>query len=505
MEQSSVGSGRVVVIGGGLGGLSAAIRLAKKNFSVQIFERSETVGGKCRVENFAGHSFDTGPSLLTLPAVYRDLFLKTGTPLENSLTLLPVEPAFDYYFPGGKRLTLPNASRAGVAEAIAETFGQKSASEWVALMDRAETMWDLSREPFVESELRGFLPLLRRPGFLRSLRTIAPFTSLRAMAQRYLSTPELVTLIDRYATYTGSDPRKAPAVLLTIAYIEQVFGAWHIEGGIGQLSSALENRAQEVGVQIHLNAPVRSITSVKGRVTGVILENGERVESDYVISNVDAALTYEHLLDNPQQAKRERKKLKRATPSFSGFYLLLSLSGKNLDQKHHTVSFPADYDAEFDALFKTLQPVTDPTIYICSPQDTSMAPSDCESWFVLVNAPRHSSGSDGFDWAKPNVAEKYSEHLIDLLVKRGLLDRNRITNIQFRSPADIERMFNAPGGAIYGRSSNGANAAFNRASNRSPITGLFLTGGSAHPGGGVPLVGISGEIVANAIASEPSR
>ena len=134
-----------------------------------------------------------------------------------------------------------------------------------------------------------------------------------------------------------------------------------------------------------------------------------------------------------------------------------------------------------------------------------MAPSDCESWFVLVNAPRHSTGSDGFDWAKPNVAKKYSEHLIDLLVKRGLLDQNRITNIQFRSPADIERMFNAPGGAIYGRSSNGANAAFNRASNRSPIKGLFLTGGSAHPGGGVPLVGISGEIVANAIASEPSR
>lgn len=504
-DQSTNNQKRVVVIGGGLGGLSAAIRLAKKNFSVELFERNSALGGKCQVEHFDGHYFDTGPSLFTLPAVYRDLFIKTGAPLESALKLLPVEPAFDYYFANGKRLTLPNASRAGVAEAIAATFGDDSAREWVALMDRAEVMWDLSREPFVESELRGFLPLLRRRGFLSSLKTIAPFTSLRTMAQRYLSTPELVTLIDRYATYTGSDPRKAPAVLLTIAYIEQVFGAWHIEGGIGQLSSALETRAREVGVRVHLNTPVRAITSTQGRATGVILENGEHVTSDYVVSNIDAHITYEQLLDAPQKAKRERKKIKRATPSFSGFYLLLSLSGRNPDQKHHTVSFPEDYDAEFDALFTTFQPVADPTLYICSPQDSSMAPSARESWFVLVNAPRHSANGEGFDWLKPNVAATYSEHLIDLLVKRGLLDRERIITAQFRSPADIERMFNAPGGAIYGRSSNGASAAFNRASNRSPIKGLFLAGGSAHPGGGVPLVGISGEIVANAIASEPSH
>ena len=496
---------KVIVIGGGLGGLSAAIRLAKKGFSVHIFERSATIGGKCRVEEFDGHFFDTGPSLLTLPAVYRDLFLKSGAPLESELTLHPVEPAFDYHFASGKRLTLPNASRAGVAAAIEESFGAKSAQEWIALMDRAEAMWDISREPFVESELRGFLPLLRRPGFLSSLRTIAPFTSLRAMAERYLSTPELITLIDRYATYTGSDPRKAPAVLLTIAYIEQVFGAWHIEGGIGQLSSALERRARDLGVEIHLNTSVRAITTSGNRATGVVLDDGRVISADYVVSNADAQITYERLLDNPKIARRERKKLRRATPSFSGFYLLLNLKGRNPEQKHHTVSFPHDYDAEFNSLFTTLQPVQDPTLYICSPMDQSMAPENCESWFVLVNAPRHSKSGDGFDWLTPNVAEKYSEHLLNLLEQRDLLDRSRILSSQFRSPADIERMFNAPGGAIYGKSSNGPGAAFNRASNRSPVQGLFLTGGSAHPGGGVPLVGISGEIVASAIASEPLR
>ena len=497
--------GKVVVIGGGLGGLSAAIRLAKVNFEVNLYEASDQLGGKCRVENFSGHAFDTGPSLFTLPAVYRDLFLKTGAPLEEELSLLPVDPAFDYHFPSGKRLTLPNASRAGVAEAITETFGEKSGSEWRTLMDRAEAMWEVSREPFVESELRGFLPLLRRPGFLKSLKTIAPFTSLREMATDYLSTPELITLIDRYATYTGSDPRKAPAVLLTIAYIEQVFGAWHIEGGIGKLSAALEKRANALGVSIRLNSPVASITTDRNRVTGIVLADGEKISADYVISNVDARFTYDKLLGATKGGRGERRKLARATPSFSGFYLLLSLSGPRDNQQHHTVSFPKDYDLEFDALFSTLQPVVDPTLYICSPNDPSMAPQGSESWFVLVNAPRHSESGDGFNWLTPGVAESYSKHLLQLLITRGLLDKTRLIESRYRSPADLQEMFNAPGGSIYGNSSNGPNAAFNRAANRSPISGLFLVGGSAHPGGGVPLVGISGEIVANAIASAPSR
>jgi phytoene desaturase len=497
--------GKVVVIGGGLGGLSAAIRLAKAKFSVHLYEASDSLGGKCRVENFSGHAFDTGPSLFTLPAVYRDLFLKTGAPLEDELSLKPVDPAFDYHFPSGKRLTLPNASRAGVVEAIGASFGEQSAAQWQALMDRAEAMWKVSREPFVESELRGFLPLLRRPGFLKSLRTIAPSTSLRKMASNYLSTPELITLIDRYATYTGSDPRKAPAVLLTIAYIEQVFGAWHIEGGIGKLSAALAKRANDVGVQIYRNSAVASITTDRNRATGIILTGGEKVSADYVISNVDARFTYETLLGANKGGRSERRKLARATPSFSGFYLLLSLSGPRGDQKHHTISFPENYDAEFDALFTTLKPVLDPTLYICSPDDPSMAPGNSQSWFVLVNAPRHSEIGDGFNWLNPEVAEYYSKHLLDLLVERGLLDPSRVTDLRYRTPADLQEMFNAPGGAIYGNSSNGASAAFNRAANRSPIAGLFLVGGSAHPGGGVPLVGISGEIVANAIAAGPSR
>lgn len=507
---NSAGSGkRVVVVGGGLGGLSAAIRLAKRGYAVELFEAAHVLGGKCRVENFAGHAFDTGPSLLTLPAVYRDLFLKTGAPLESEVTLHPVDPAFDYHFPSGQRLTLPNASRAGVAEAIEKTFGKQSAQEWVALMDRAASMWDLSREPFIESELRGFLPLLKRPGFLSSIRTISPFTSLRTMAKRYLTTPELVMLIDRYATYTGSDPRKAPAALLTIAYIEQVFGAWHIEGGIGQLSVALERRARQLGVKISVNTPVRSITTTANQASGVILEGGTVIPADYVISNVDAEVTYEKLLEKTEATARvlakTRRKIKNTTPSFSGFYLLLSLSGTSSDQKHHTVSFPRDYDAEFDALFTHFQPVVDPTVYICSPQDASMAPPDSQSWFVLVNAPRHSLTGDGFNWLTPGVGEEYRDRIIELLDKRALLDTTRIISTHFRTPADIEQMYNAPGGSIYGRSSNGPTAAFNRAANRSPVARLFLVGGSAHPGGGVPLVGISGEIVANEIAGEPSH
>ena len=204
--------------------------------------------------------------------------------------------------------------------------------------------------------------------------------------------------------------------------------------------------------------------------------------------------------------KKVRKKLASLEPSLAGFSLLLGLKPSDAPRlHHHTILFPENYDAEFDALYTQQKPVADPTIYICSPQDSTMAPSGSQSWFVLVNAPRHSQSGAGFNWLTPGVAEGYRDHLIELLVDRKLLDRSRIVDLKYRSPADIERMYNAPGGSIYGRSSNGPSAAFNRASNRSPISGLFLVGGSAHPGGGVPLVGISGEIVANAIASEPSR
>ena len=207
--------------------------------------------------------------------------------------------------------------------------------------------------------------------------------------------------------------------------------------------------------------------------------------------------------ESEKRAKGERKNLAKTESSLAGFSLLLGLRPSENSEKlnHHTILFPADYDAEFEAIFSTKQPVAKPTIYICAPNDPLMVKdAGHESWFVLVNAPRHDeSGKTGFDWRDENFKHKYANTIIDQIEARGIKIRERLDVLEIRTPLDLQESVMAPGGSIYGTSSNSASAAFLRTKNRSPIKNLFCVGGSTHPGGGLPLVGISAEIVANAI------
>ena len=492
---------KISIIGAGIGGMSTAARLAKNGHDVTIYENSDRSGGKCRTEWFGDYAFDTGPSLLTLPAVYRDLFLKTGKRLEHVLDIQPVDPAFNYQFADGKSVIFPNLSNPKTYIEIEKSFGVNASKSWKKLIDRSERMWEVSREPFIESELRSVWPLLKRRDLVKQIKEISPLTSLRKLSNKLNLDPHLKMIVDRYATYTGSDPRSAPAVLLTIAFVESTFGAWHIKGGIGQLSVALEQRCLDLGVKFEFNTLVTEILVENGRANGIKIGYGQDIKSDLVVSNSDAEYTYSRLIKREvSEAKSERRKLKMATKSLAGFSLLLGLDNakdKKVDQGHHNVYFPENYDAEFDEIFTKKVPVSDPTIYICAPKDNSMIKGeDKESWFVLVNAPRHDP-ENGWDW---NIGgDKYAEKIVKKLDHLGLNVSNRLDCMKFRTPADLENYALAPGGSIYGTSSNSAASAFLRARNRSKINGLLCVGGSAHPGGGLPLVGISAEIVANAI------
>jgi phytoene desaturase len=485
---------RVVVIGAGMGGMTAAGRLAAQGHDVTVFEASDGPGGKCRSRQIDGFTFDTGPSLLTLPAAYRDFFLKTGGPIP--IPLEPVDPAFHYLFADGTRLTLPNAPAQRIVHAIAEQMSQRDADEWRALIDRAEVMWDASRGPFIESEL-SLGSLIRRPNLVRDLRTIAPWRSLADLGREFLSDERLRTMIHRYATYTGSDPRRAPAVLATIAFVEQRFGAWHIPGGVSRLADAVHARCVESGVRFEFDTPVARILTAAERVTGVQLEDGRTIEADVVVANADADQVYSRLLPRSAGTRAARRRIRRAQPSLAGFVLLLGLRGRTPGLGHHNVLFPSNYEDEFDAIFTRHEPVPDPAIYICAPDDDAMRPdADSESWFILVNAPRHDVDCD---WNAID-AETYAQKIITLIEQRtGWPVRDRIVVKEVRTPATLESEVRAPGGSIYGTSSNGMSAAFLRAANRSKIMGLYCVGGSAHPGGGLPLVAISGEIAAEAI------
>jgi phytoene desaturase len=492
---------RIVVVGAGLGGLATAARLAVKGHEVVVLEQSSTTGGKLALYERDGFVFDTGPSLFTLPAVYRDLFLKTGGSFEEAVDLQALDPAFAYHFADGSSAVVPGVDPAACARAFGEAFGGSTNEDWRRLMDRAGHMWRITREPFLQSPLQGWRTLVglaRDPG---DVRTVAPRTSLRDLGREYLDDWRLRQVLDRYATYSGSDPRKAPAVLATIPYIEQTFGAWHIGGGVGGLAPVLTQRCIDRGVEIRLGCDVTSIDLVNGTVSGVRLATGEHVPADVVVSNADARNLYGGLVDD-KRAQKAGRELERVPPSLSGFVMLLALRGRTSGLQHHNVWFPKDYDNEFDALFgAATAPVDNPAIYACAPDDPLMRPdADSEAWFILINAPRHGDGSGRtVDWEAPGLAEHYADHVLARLAERGTDIRDRVIWRELRTPADLARSTRSPGGSIYGTSSNGARAAFQRPANQSPIPGLYLVGGSSHPGGGLPLVGMGAEIVANLI------
>ena len=477
---------RVVVVGAGVGGLAVSARLAALGHDVVLLEAADTVGGKVGEVVHDGFRFDTGPSLVTMPAVVREVFEATGG-WPDDLVLERLDPITRLVFADGSTLDVCD----DLDEMCFRVEGLRpgNGEQWRAFQDRAARIWRASQAPFLESALHGARTLaslaLRHPG---DIATLAPGRTLRDLARRHLDDPRLRVLVDRYATYTGSDPRRAPAALAAIPHVEQAFGGFTVAGGVRRLVDALLQRCTDLGVDVRCG---QRVVRVLDPVTGVELADGTVVQGDVVVSGVDATALYGSMVRSP----RASRPLARATPSLSGFVLLLEVDGPGPSSQ--TVLFPGDYDAEFDAVFDTGRPVEDPALYVCA----SPAPGG-SSWFVLVNAPRHGTGRGCFDWT-PAASEAYAEHVLGRLAARGL--RPAVLRRTVLSPADLEARTGAVGGAIYGTSSNGATAAFLRPANRSPVPGLFLVGGSTHPGGGLPLVLLSARIVAGMIGPATGR
>ena len=489
---------RVVVIGAGVGGLAAAARLAATGHRVTLVEQADDVGGKLGTLRHDGFVFDTGPSLLTMPHVLEELYDATGAPLADSLPLERLETACHYRFADGTHLDLPGDA-ALIPAALDDALGPGRGAQWTALMDRAARIWDITREPFLESPITP-LDMLRLSRHVGDIATVAPWRTLRGLASGYLEDPRLRALLDRYATYTGSDPRRAPAALATVPYAEQAFGSWYVPGGLGRLGESLLERVRSLGADVRLGTEVVEITTAGGRASGVRLSDGTVLAADVVVANADAATVYGRLLGGPP-ARREARRIARTTPSLSGLALLLEVDDPP-EVAHHQVLFAEDYDAEFDAVFGRrgrARPVDRPTVYVSAPRDPAVVPGPgTGAWFVLVNAPRHDP-AHGTDWDRPGLVEEQADRVLDLMAERGLDVRDRVRHRETVSPADLERRTSTPGGSIYGTSSNGARAAFQRPANRSPLPGLYLVGGSSHPGGGLPLVVLSARIVAGLV------
>lgn len=491
-----------VVIGAGLGGLAAAIRLASRGFAVEVLEKNERPGGKVNIRQARGYTFDTGASLLTMRHVVEDLFESAGRRLEDYLDIQPLDPICRYRWPDGTHLDT-STDLARTAEEI-RRVAPGDVDGFRRFLADARRKYEVAERTFLAHSLND-LPRLLRPRYARDLAALSSWRTLSAHVGRYFRSPHLRQLFNRFATYNGSSPYRTPATFALIPYVEFGLGAWYVRGGMYRLPAALARLAAELGVVLRTGAEVEQINVEGGRVRGVRLSGGEVRACETVVANSDAVETYRRLIA-PEARGRSftERKLSRIEPSSSGFVLLLGAARRYEQLAHHNIFFSSDYPSEFRSLFDELRPAAAPTVYVCatSRTDASQSPPGHENLFVLVNAPALNTGTR---WEEE--AGAYRDVILRRLETFGLEALSASVEYEHViTPEDFQSLYGAHRGALYGISSNSTLSAFLRPPNRARhIRGLYFAGGSTHPGGGIPLVLLSGKMAAELIIQDREK
>ncbi|MER5180861.1 NAD(P)/FAD-dependent oxidoreductase [Streptomyces sp. NPDC002896] len=491
---------RIAVIGAGMGAMAAAARLAVAGHRVVVYERAATYGGALgRVER-AGFAFDTGPGLLQLPAVFRDLFLKTGKePLEQCVELSQVEPAVRHVFADGTEVSLPNASRAGVGEALDAALGEGAGARWAAFMNRAREAWDRSRRPLLEEPLwPNWQVLADREPYpaavqRRLLRRDRMATTLTEVADLELGgEPRLRALLEHYALAYGLDPRTAPASAAVLPYMEQTFGVSSVRGGLRALADAVYERCLARRVEFRFGAEVVRVVEKDGRAAGVELSDRSAEDADFVVAGVAPGVLDGLLPGPPIRAAGE---VPPQTGLPSRLTVLLALrGGRPEDTAYRTVVHAGDRQDELDRLFGSRPGLAvSPTVTVLRPGDPALVPdAEHEAVTLTVTVPAHAEVSEAGVERMLVVAERAVPGL-----------RDRLLWHEVRTPADIAAATGADGGSVPPPALASAGGRLLHPSNSTRIPGLYAVGGWAHPGGGLPHAGMSGALVAGLIVEGP--
>lgn len=486
--RQSVLTQRVIVVGAGVGGLTAALELAAQGHEVLVLEAAAGPGGKMRPLSMGGALLDAGPTVFTMRWVFDELFARLGESLERQLTLRRAHTLARHAWGPDQRLDL-FADISASADAIGDFAGAREAAGYRAFCARARQIYQTLEQPFLRGARPNPVSLSWRVGQqgLAGLTRISPFGSMWQALGEYFQDPRLRQLFGRYATYCGSSPFLAPATLMLVAHVEQD-GVWLLDGGMHRLASTLERLAEARGARFRYRTPVQDILTRDGRACGVRLASGEVLDAAAVVFNGDAAALASGLLGDgaaravalPDRAQRSLSaRTWHGVARTQGFPLL-----------RHNVFFSGDYGAEFAQLGQHALPA-DPTVYVCA-QDRGDAddppPSGAERLMCLANAP--ATG----DRMPPDLAAlaRHEDATLQRLAACGLHLLADAAAVVRTGPQDFAQRFPATGGALYGTASHGWMASFRRPGARSKLPGLYLAGGSAHPGPGVPMAALSG-------------
>ena len=479
---------KVIVIGSGIAGLAVSIRLALKGYNVQVFEQNSYPGGKLSSFSIKDYRFDAGPSLFTMPHLVTELFKLAGEDVKNYFEFSKKEIACNYFWQDGTSFTAYGERKKFLKE-VEKIFGEPQYNV-DKYLKKAKKKYDLTSSLFLEQSLhkvKTFISLDTLKALFQ-LKTFELQKSLHQANTQSFSSPHLIQLFDRYATYNGSDPYQTSGIMTLIQHLESAYGTFVPKKGMVSITESLYGLAKRLGVKFSFETVVKEIKVELGVISGIKTKSGS-FSSDYVISNMDVFHTYKKLLPN-EILPINRLKQERSSSAVI-FYWGIKQSFPDLDL--HNIFFSKNYKKEFQAIFKDKTVSEDPTIYIniTSKEVVGDAPKGCENWFIMINTP----ADHGQDWTQ--IVNRLRSHIITNISKRLSVDlKNLIVCEEVLTPPDIESKTQSYMGALYGASINDTMAAFLRHPNFSNrIKNLYFCGGSVHPGGGIPLCLLSAKIV----------
>lgn len=490
------------IIGGGLAGLSAACVLAARGRGVIVFERNDWLGGKAAPLSGAGFRFDMGPTIVTIPSVLRRIFDEAGARMEDYLQLVRLDPQWRCFFEDGSSLDL--AQNPAVMAQTLDAFapGTNSGARYRAFIDYSARLEAISQRHFFYKPIGGLRDMFEwkasfDPQMLGDVLAMRMGRSVAGTVRKYTPDPRVAQMIDHFTQYVGSSPYGSPAVLCGIAHMQTSEGVWYPMGGTRAVPNALVKLATELGVEFRTGVEIERILSHGGAVTGVRTGTGEEIALSAVVSNCDAVRTHRELIRGPVAKQFERRR--SYEPACSGVVLYLGLNRRYEHLAHHDFVFSRDPHEEFDFIYEKGEPAPDPTCYLAATSGTEpgTAPPGGEALYVLVHTPYL---RPHHDWKK--MLPAYRRIILDKLKRTGGMPdlESRIVFERTLTPQDIHDRYRVLDGAIYGLASHGKFLGAFKPGNRSPdLRGLYLAGGAAHPGPGMPMVLMSGWIAADCL------